>query len=275
MPRFKAYLKVLHPIYRESSGERLLWRDLAKIRGLRFHAEMNPELLFIPMPGSEFVDDLIGLAEGDLDDLTCRELVDALTPLTGPQTCSFEFGVLQNLNDPIFYKGRLADVTSCKRDLGTHCYPERWWPQDGSWCLFTDHDLSYTLVGGSAEVVNALSARNSLECVEVSAETRTRYAVDTDNLDRCWRQAAEALLSGSMSLWKAATLTTIMSRAEGRNSLATALDEFYSAVACYPHDHERDAWEPAALANRDREREEIEASYRDRIFAASRDLLSV
>ena len=77
-----------------------------------------------------------------------------------------------------------------------------------------------------------------------------------------------------MTLWKAAKATAIMNRTEKRNSLASTLEDFYSAVATYPHDHERDAWESSALAKKDREREEIEASYRERIVIACRDVLS-
>ena len=57
-----------------------------------------------------------------------------------------------------------------------------WWPEyHRSWCVATDIDSGFTLIGGSAECVNALLASPDLEVLPVSVEDKIDVFSDALN----------------------------------------------------------------------------------------------
>ena len=50
--------------------------------------------------------------------------------------------------------------------------PEYWWPPNRAWCVCSDYDLMFTVVGGSRHLISALLKSDVLECLEVTPQTR-------------------------------------------------------------------------------------------------------
>lgn len=46
--------------------------------------------------------------------------------------------------------------------------PTFWWPEDRSWFINTGYDSNYTVIAGSAALIQALCEDPELECVPLS-----------------------------------------------------------------------------------------------------------
>ncbi|HWO77404.1 MAG TPA: hypothetical protein VNM69_16180 [Bacillus sp. (in: firmicutes)] len=208
--RYNHYCKIMHPIYLDSTikdesllwsqcnpdepvqfvfGERLTLKELAEKYKLHYTKEIStwtishllggiPRYLFIP-------------EEGSIDEKTLRELVSVLKPFTKGIQCYFQYHLLKivhsfpgKIENGQLYYGKLEDVFQLYemgdgRRFGS---PSYWWAEDKSWCLHTDFDSDFSLLGGSKEIVEALLSNYELECIEVDVSTRVDNKADKKNL---------------------------------------------------------------------------------------------
>ncbi|PKH08535.1 hypothetical protein [Planomicrobium sp. MB-3u-38] len=199
--RFTHYCKIIHPLFRDPQikDESLLWRDctpeqasefqlgerlrlmeLAEKYDLKFSKELSAASLMKKLGGSPRY--IISGEEGEIESDSLKALVGVLRRFTDEGHCYFLYGLLKSANyvDEL-YRGDLAEVEElAKRD---HLYgtPSYWWPADKSWCLYTDIDLNFSLIGGSPELIEALLADDFLECIECDASTRIDNLADYTN----------------------------------------------------------------------------------------------
>lgn len=69
----------------------------------------------------------------------------------------------------LLLRGRLEDVRLLlERPVDNP--PNIWWPESRAWCVATEIDLDYTLVGGSAELIHRIRGDDELETFPVSPE---------------------------------------------------------------------------------------------------------
>jgi hypothetical protein len=106
--------------------------------------------------------------------------VSILDSMTEPQRCFFYYGGLSVRSfEPRLYEGDLRDVLvflEPKDDLSAT--PEYWWPEDGSWCVCTDWDLSFSLIGGPQTLIDRIVSDTVLEALHVKNNTRIDYRAD-------------------------------------------------------------------------------------------------
>jgi hypothetical protein len=213
---FSAYAKIFHPIYADDSvedrsaswaeaddrpetvgrlvsvgsgpdpfGRRVTWQSLAQELGLTFHAEINDQSLRRRFPDRSFPRYLVGPEEGSLDRPTCQSLVHALTPYTGAEACFFYYVAISTPKiEPLLYRGALTNVFESFDLEGVYGTPTYWWPGSRSWCLCTDWDLTFTLVGGSADLISSLLSTPELEALEVTPSSRVDWQADRVNEER-------------------------------------------------------------------------------------------
>lgn len=179
-------------LVRESSdgrvkGERVRWRELAERYGLTFHSDLHA-YSFARAFGKSWPRYLLGPDEGTLDDATCDALIAVLGPLTGAVPCYFYYSgisVIFSASEGYpahLYQGSLFDVSALADLAAVSSTPEYWWPEDRSWCVHTDWDLAFTLIGGTERVVEAVLGHPELEAVRVSAGSRIDPQGDMVNL---------------------------------------------------------------------------------------------
>ena len=48
--------------------------------------------------------------------------------------------------------------------------PDLWWPEDGAWCVASETDFTWTYVGGSRSLIDALCEHPQLVAREVRTE---------------------------------------------------------------------------------------------------------
>jgi|HubBroStandDraft_6_1064221.scaffolds.fasta_scaffold06787_2 hypothetical protein len=168
----------------EAENARVSWRTLSERYGLLFHPEFNPESFRKAFETGSWPRYLLGPAEGTLDRKTCETLISVLKPFNKEQTVYFRFSDYLMNDQPHLYSGDLNELTSFLTKPNFGGTPECWWPQDRSWCVYTDWDLTFTLIAGSRELVDGCLAHTMLECIEVTPETRIDYRADRLNLPK-------------------------------------------------------------------------------------------
>lgn len=168
-------------------GDRLLWRDLAQRYGLVFHAEVNDASFTQNFPGKSWPRYLFGPDEGRLDTATCDALISILNGVSKNNACYFYYGGLQvwagtdDYFQPRLYKGSIDDVHTLWDSGDFNASPEFWWPVDQSWCINTDYDLTFTLIGGPEALLADIAKNEWLETLPVEPTSRVDIRADQVN----------------------------------------------------------------------------------------------
>lgn len=156
---------------RERKGTRILWREVTAFFGAALPAPAGFDRdLWNLWPG-DWPDQLDGPAEGSLTLSECRALVRALSPFTSTDvTYWYPWANTEGWTGRCD-TGALSDLLEYFNMDTVAGSPEYWWPNDRGWIVHTDIDCSYSLIGGSRALVDALLEDTDLECVEVSADS--------------------------------------------------------------------------------------------------------
>ena len=205
---YPAYCKIFHAIYEDLSVtdktvtwdevplkgnldssdevERMKWRDLATLLSLEFHPEMNQDSFALNFPKGSWPRYLIAPREGTLDEEECLQLVHVLEPFTKDQPCYFYYDPLARSADHDFvgmlYQSDLDEVDGLSSEGTYYTTPTYWWPEDRSWTVFTDHDYTFTIVGGPQELIDTIMEDPVLEGVVVQLTTRVTPNSDEINI---------------------------------------------------------------------------------------------
>lgn len=193
---FQSYCKLFHVMSEENPqslpaseftgvvakrrGARVRWRELAAQQGIIFHPEITDRSFTFGR--RDWPKNILGPDDGSLDKQTAVQLAHLLAPFTGGQKCFFHYELIatRDMQD-VLYVGVLNDILDTFSIDGVYGTPTYWWPEDRSWCVCTDWDLHFTLIGGSRELVAKLLSDTELECVQVEITTRIDYKGDRIN----------------------------------------------------------------------------------------------
>ncbi len=163
---------------RRRRGSRIRWKTLAHLMNVPFAAEICHEWFRARMeePGC-WPRFLYGPSDGDLNNDELLEVLSILGCFTGSKDCFFRFGEIPAIgtDKPILFRGLLNELATFLNDRKDQFTPEYWWPTDHNWCLCTDYDLTFTIVGGSRKLITTILKNVSLEALEVTPQTRIDY----------------------------------------------------------------------------------------------------
>ena len=214
---FAAYGKLFHPIYIDSTvrdtgpwsksadrprtighlvsvnsgaypiGQRLTWKEICKQLGIVFHPELTTRAIVQRLPDRSWPRNLLGPAEGTLDAPTSVHLASVLAEHTLHEDCYFYYDPCKFMWKPgstMLLRGKLREVTKCfELDINilgmSPCF---WWTPSREWCVATDYDLTYTLIGGSEALIKALVADDVLEVLPITLDARLDNAADRINM---------------------------------------------------------------------------------------------
>lgn len=192
---FEAYARIFHPIV-GYGGKPMRWAEVAKLVGTTPHREMQWEDL---AGGTQWYGEgplTGGLDFFDLDAL--REILSART--VDPSDCYFGLSTSQGWLDAfpasqygrrllrlpperfhIVLAGPLAAVGQITRDGKWREAPNLIWPGDRSWFVASEVDCDSTLVGGSAELIEAIVESRALEAWQVEPTDSLTFDADKIN----------------------------------------------------------------------------------------------
>jgi hypothetical protein len=244
---FAAYARILHPVEEPHGQEvRLVrWHEVAGWSGLplqpyaRFHSvALPPEPVDDPPPWAGW-----GPRGGSLSPPDATVLIDQLRKDTGtPERCWFclwegagwygdlipetvENGPRVRLphRNYYLYRGPVdAALVGYPGEPPDHM-ANLWWPNDHAWCVASDVDPSWSYVGGSHALVEALVSEPALEVFEVEAEVPV-VRVGTDPwIERWVTDTVDALLSQGHAVVSTSvgTVEAWLDRSPGRGWLRT------------------------------------------------------
>jgi hypothetical protein len=175
IPKCEELRSFVERLRAERLGARIRWRTLAELIGVPFQAEICHEWFRATMeePGC-WPRFLLGPGDGNLGPEEFSAVLSLLQPFTGRQDCFFRFAELPfvDTGKPILFRGVLDELRKFLADGKYQFTPEYWWPADGSWCLCSDYDLVFTILGGSKKLISAVLENATLEALEVTQQTR-------------------------------------------------------------------------------------------------------
>ena len=156
---------------RAVQGGRIRWTELAALLNVACGPEICLEWLLGKLEGGCWPRLLRGPSDGWLGEEGCAELAQLLTTFTGNQACFFRLAEppFIGADRPLVFKGKLNEACGLLREK---TYIEYWWPCDRSWCVCSDYDLKFTIVGGPRTLISGLLRHGVLECIEVTPQTR-------------------------------------------------------------------------------------------------------
>jgi hypothetical protein len=159
----------------EGRGPRIRWKTLAQLLGVPFEPEICHEWFRAsmeePICWPRF---LSGPDDGNLNAEEFPEVLSILRAFSGNQDSLFRFAewAFTKRNKPLIFRGVLDELPTFLADKSYRITPEYWWPTDRSWCLCSEFDLKFTIVGGSKNLISAVLNNATLEALEVTPQTR-------------------------------------------------------------------------------------------------------
>ena len=164
---------------------RIRWAELARRFRIPFVETLSADSFTRQFPGRSWPRHLIGPDEGNLVGTERDTLVSVLRGYTKTDRIFFCFWFLATTDwggDDKVFEGALgeADLFPDKR-LGIRCTPTHWFPEDRSWLVCSDYDLTFSLVGGSEHMIQQLLDHPALECVRVAPNTRVDWEADLES----------------------------------------------------------------------------------------------
>ena len=157
-----------------SQSGRIRWRELSELLKVPFAPEICHEWYRGKLEQGCWPRLLNGPGEGGLGEEECAELASKLTPFANIEPCFFHFAEMPFIgtDKSILFKGALDEVCGFLKATAYQFSPEYWWPSDHNWCVCSDYDLEFTIVGGSRKLISSLFTSDILECLEVTSQTR-------------------------------------------------------------------------------------------------------
>ncbi len=197
--RFDKYLKILHPIYKDRfvidkkltwednedtegvPGERVLWRQLAAELCIEFKPEINSWAFYSAFE-RKWPRYLIGPHEGCMEERCLNEVISLLGKMS-KQSYYFFFDYMKTSDfTELLFEGKSDEMLVAMKFKTIKKYSEREkysptyiWPRDKEFCINTDYDLQFTVVGCSNRFFEILSNNDWFECIEVMHSTRIDY----------------------------------------------------------------------------------------------------
>lgn len=100
-------------------------------------------------------------------------MLSLLRPFTGEQECFLRFAAIPFIGTarPILFAGGLDEVVSFLKEDEYQFSPEYLWPSDRNWCLCSDYDLMFAVIGGRQSLISSVLGTSALEALQVNQQT--------------------------------------------------------------------------------------------------------
>ncbi len=163
---------------------RIRWAEAARRLGVPFVPTLSSWSFTRQFPGGSWPRYLIGPEEGNLAIVERDALASILRQNANVDRCLFHFWFLATADwkKDLLFEGTLDDASRFPDEISNvRSTPTHWFPEDRSWLVCTDHDLTFTLVGGPDPLIRELLDHHALECVSVQPGTRVDWRADLES----------------------------------------------------------------------------------------------
>ena len=179
IPRCEELRSLIETRRGNSPRPRIWWKEVAEVLNVPFVPEINQNWYLKKLETGCWPRLLSGPNDGWLSTEECGELVSILNGFTDGNDCFFRFSDwrFHGQGRPLFFRGTLNELNEFREMSGYKISPEYWWPPNQNWCVCSDYDHAFTIVGGSKELISTLLTSSILECLQVTPQTRIDYFV--------------------------------------------------------------------------------------------------
>lgn len=159
------------------TNTRIRWKEAADWLGVAFESGITDDWFRAVIEPGCWPRFIYGPGDGWLDPEDGAALIRVLHKVVPSGTINIRMAEIPLVatETPLLYEGCFEDVLSLLSPEGNNLLPEYWWPDDHRWCVCSDYDLTFTLVGATRQVCQQLLEDETLECIEVTPETRVDY----------------------------------------------------------------------------------------------------
>lgn len=191
IPRgFQAYCKILHSMYIDETvsdkselwdthedveptlSSRIYWKDISKELGIPLKPEINGFTFWCHF-NKNWPRYLVSPEGGTMDSDSLDQLIELLP---NHESCYFYYHLLKSESyHPRLFLGKLSEVNQLIQQDDLRGTPTYLWSEDNRWCVCTDYDLDFTIVGGTEELIEEICANETLETLRVELTTRIDY----------------------------------------------------------------------------------------------------
>jgi hypothetical protein len=157
-------------------GSRIRWKELADLLDVPFAPAINHEWYRQKLKDPWCWPRLLsGPDEGYLSEEECQALASRLKSVVDGEDCFFRFSDIPfyapvRAGEPQMFRGTLDEGCDFKKEKRLSF--EYWWPSSRSWCVCSDYDLKFTIIGGGRNLISTILLDRLLECIEVTPQTR-------------------------------------------------------------------------------------------------------
>ena len=175
VPRCNELVQLIQK-HRAENSLRVRWRELADLYQLPYQRNINLEWFQGKIEQGCWPRYLAGPNEGQLGSEEFERLCSLLNPFTNGQTLYVRWAEIPFIGEdkPLVFEGTLRQLPTIVRDAYPQT-PEYWWPRDHSWCLCSDYDLTFTIIGGSKALISQILNDVYLEALPTSHDARIDY----------------------------------------------------------------------------------------------------
>lgn len=168
-------------------GQRIYWKDFCEKLGLEFHPNVNSTTFTKAFPSGSWPRMYVGPSAGFIDPIGFAKLYRIIHDNTISQKWYFYYNLLSTRDkrsDILYFANPIDFAKKYKRKLIIDIVngpPNYWFPKDKSCVVYTDVDLTFTLVGCSDLLAEKILENKELETAEISFNSRIDYRSDTIN----------------------------------------------------------------------------------------------
>lgn len=163
-------------------GKRVKWIDLSQRYDVPYKKTININSFINRLPENSFPRYLVGPNEGSFEKHEILELIKILSPSCTKKDCYFYYDqlVFGDFDKEYFYKGKISELIDLynHQDLPFENSPTYIWSETKDWCVNSDYDLCFTIIGCDSEIAERLLSSDILESIEVDRKTRIDYKAD-------------------------------------------------------------------------------------------------
>jgi hypothetical protein len=163
-------------------GKRIKWVDLCEKYNLPFTKTINVKSFIKQFPENSFPRYLVGPSEGILTKEEISELISLFKPYCNTDNCYFYYDslVFGEIEQTALYQGQISELMELvDNEKMTFGYaPTYIWSSDKKWCINSDYDLSFSVIGCNREIADKLLSSSLLETIEIDINTRIDYKAD-------------------------------------------------------------------------------------------------
>jgi hypothetical protein len=107
--------------------------------------------------------------EGNCETAELKYIFSSLTDLYGNLSANFYYNLLktQEWTEDKIYNGKLSEFDKLVALDSLRDNPTAVFPDDKTWCLVSDYDLSFTYIGGTKEFINRLTTNKDFDIYEI------------------------------------------------------------------------------------------------------------